>query len=104
MGWPKGRPRPSKFQSTDLSAQAPPVPHATVSAQAHESDEGLPAGWGKGALLNVRPTAAGYCVTLWPEEYDPERPERAKWFANPAACQDFVSDWYSRQSADPRAR
>ncbi len=97
MGWPKGRPRPARVHA------APEAAHQVASDVSPDPDA-LPAGWGKGALLNVRQSPNGFCVTLWPEEYDPERPERAKWFANPAACQDFVSDWYSRQSADPRAR
>ena len=63
-----------------------------------------PAFWGRGALLNVRTTGGDYIVTLYPEEYDARSPERAMRFANPALCQNFVSQWYSRQSHDPRAR
>ncbi len=62
-----------------------------------------PSFWGRGALLNVRTTGGDYIVTLYPEEYDPRSPERAMRFANPALCQNFVSQWYSRQSHDPRA-
>lgn len=59
--------------------------------------------WARGALLNVRCTGGDYIVTLYPEEYDARSPERAMRFANPAICQNFVSQWYSRQSHDPRA-
>lgn len=62
-----------------------------------------PEHWSQGALLNVRNTGADYCVTLFPEEYDRQHPERALRFTNTAECQSFVSRWYSRQSADPRA-
>ncbi len=62
-----------------------------------------PADWRKGALLNVRVAGADYVVTLYPEEFDPERPERALRFPNPARCQDFVSAWYAREHHDPRA-
>jgi hypothetical protein len=63
----------------------------------------LPSGWSKGALLNVRNTGAEYRITLYPEEFDPMNPERCLRFTNPAQCQDFISNWYSRQSNDPRA-
>lgn len=67
-------------------------------------EESLPPGWRKGALLNVRNYGPEYIITLWPEEYDPLKPERAMRFGDPGACQNFVSDWYSRETADPRAR
>lgn len=63
----------------------------------------VPAHWGRGALLNVRNTGADYVVTLHPEEYDPRSPEKAMRFLNPAELQNFVSNWYMRQSHDPRA-
>ncbi len=99
MGWPKGRPRP-RLVNPESSQVAVPEPIDEPPQDA----PGIPLDWRKGALLNVRQSADGYVVTLYPEEYDHERPERALRFSNPAQTQDFVSDWYSRQSADPRAR
>lgn len=64
----------------------------------------IPAHWSKGALLNVRNRGDYYVITLYPEEEDPRHPERAMRFANTWTCQDFVSKWYSRETADPRAR
>lgn len=64
----------------------------------------LPQGWHKGMLLNVRNVGEGYRVTLYPEEYDPRAPERTLLFRNPGEAQNFVSHWYARESADPRAR
>ena len=89
-----------RYKRAQLGAEPAPTP-------VEESPEGsgpIPSHWSFGALLNVRNTGADNCVTLHPEEYDPRHPERAMRFANPATCQDFVSAWYSRQSADPRAR
>lgn len=63
-----------------------------------------PIDWPLGALLNVRNGGDTYRVTLHPEEYDQRHPERCLQFSNPALCQDFVSQWYSRQHHDPRAR
>ncbi|ABI86463.1 hypothetical protein CH72_643 [Burkholderia ambifaria AMMD] len=63
-----------------------------------------PAYWSKGALLNVRNRGDAYVVTLYPEEFDERRPERALHFTNLGLCQGFVSRWYSRESHDPRAR
>lgn len=64
----------------------------------------VPSHWSKGALLNVRNRGDHYCITLYPEEFDPRNPERAMMFPNSWTCQDFVSRWYSRETADPRAR
>lgn len=64
----------------------------------------IPMYWSKGALLNVRNRGDHYCITLYPEEFDPRHPERAMMFPNTWTCQDFVSKWYSRETADPRAR
>lgn len=64
----------------------------------------VPAHWSKGALLNVRNRGDHYCITLYPEEFDPRSPERAMIFPNTWTCQDFVSKWYNRETADPRAR
>jgi hypothetical protein len=62
-----------------------------------------PEGWSKGSLLNVRIYNGMYVITIYPEEYDTRHPERSLKFSNPAECQDFVSKWYARESADPRA-
>lgn len=64
----------------------------------------VPADWRKGALLNVRNHGEHYVITLWPEEYSAECGERCIKFTNLGECQNFVSDWYSRQTHDPRAR
>lgn len=64
----------------------------------------VPAFWSKGALLNVRNRGDDYCITLYPEEFDPRHPERAMMFPNTWTCQDFVSTWYARENPDPRAR
>ena len=64
----------------------------------------IPADWSIGALLNVRNHGDAYVITLYPEEFKPDAPERALRFTNPADCQNFVSNWYSRQHFDPRAR
>jgi hypothetical protein len=63
----------------------------------------IPKDWNLGALLNVRNTGEDYTVTLYPEEYDWRRPERALRFPNSARCQDFISQWYARTWHDPRA-
>lgn len=66
------------------------------------ADLAIPADWTHGALLNVR-NQGDYVVTLFPEEYDYRHPERALRFPNPAECQNFVSNWYARESHDGRA-
>jgi hypothetical protein len=63
----------------------------------------VPSDWVKGQLLNVRHGGPGYRVTILGEEYDPRSPERCLEFSNGFECQQFVSDWYQRQSHDPRA-
>ena len=62
-----------------------------------------PPHWIKGQLLNVRHNGSTYVVTLLEEEFDPYHPERAKFFDNSFDAQMFVSNWYNRQSHDPRA-
>lgn len=107
MSWPKGRPRPRK-----VSGDVPPEREleAMEAAQLAEFVEvprepnQPPADWRKGMLLNVRNYGDAYVITLYPEELDQQRPERALRFTNPGECQDFVSDWYSNQHHDPRAR
>ena len=72
-----------------------------------ETEEPLPEPpqhWQKGALLNVRNYGDQYIITLYPEEFDYRHPEKALTFTNPGRCQDFVSKWYAREAADPRAR
>ena len=63
----------------------------------------IPGFWVKGQLLNVRLGGPGWRVTVLGEEYDPRYPERCMEFGNGFECQKFVSEWYSRQSPDPRA-
>jgi hypothetical protein len=63
----------------------------------------IPADWVKGQLLNVRSGGPGYRVTILGEEWDFRHPERCLEFSNSFECQQFVSNWYSRQSHDPRA-
>ena len=69
-----------------------------------DPDPIVPEGWRKGALLNVRNYGAEYIITLWPEEYSPEHPERSIQIRNPGICQDFISKWYAAEHHDPRAR
>lgn len=104
MAWPKGRARPRKVGSSEQEAV-----EAAESAEMFEAprEPGQPpADWRKGALLNIRThhAHAPYVITLWPDEYDPEHPERSISFTNGGECQDFVSNWYNRESHDPRAR
>lgn len=94
MPWPKGKPR-------SRPAPAPIEPEAEVVTI--EPEIQVPADWRPGMLLNVRNTGADYTITLWPEEADPRKPERALHFTNLGECQNFVSTWYARQSHDPRA-
>jgi len=120
MGWPKGKPRKAK-------APAVPIPPETLNEhveravlaiveQMHEGaqpsqDEirsilpllDIPPDWNIGALLNVRNNGAEFLVTLFPEEYDYQKPERTLRFGNSSACQNFISKWYARQHHDPRA-
>ena len=60
----------------------------------------IPADWNLGALLNVR-NHGEYVVTLFPEEYDYRKPERALRFSNSFEAQAFVSAWYSRTYEHP---
>jgi hypothetical protein len=90
---------PSKPQTVEFDSPGP----LHEDAELVREEFALPRGWAKGALLNVRNTGAEYRITLFPEEFDPQQPERCLRFANPAEAQNFVSQWYSRQSNDPRA-
>ena len=60
----------------------------------------IPADWNLGAMLNVR-NHGEYVVTLFPEEYDYRKPERALRFSNSFEAQAFVSAWYSRTYEHP---
>jgi hypothetical protein len=93
------RPNPIEAQNVD------PEP-ATQAAEAlfHVEPSAIaPPSWTKGQLLNVRHGGPGYRITLLGEEYDPRYPERCLEFSNGGECQNFVSNWYSRESHDPRA-
>lgn len=63
----------------------------------------VPTDWVKGQLLNVRNAGHAYRITAMGEEYDHRYPERCLEFTSSFDCQQFVSDWYARQSHDPRA-
>ena len=110
MAWPKGKPRKPavQFEPGAISAVIP-MPARMVAPEPEpevlepESPQ-YPADWRPGMLLNVRNTGPDYTITLWPEEFDHRKPERALHFTNPGECQNFVSKWYARQSHDPRAR
>lgn len=120
MSWPKGRARPKKVGASGpsdppaefadaLKHEAALSYDAAEEAAAHEA-LGLrepnqpPADWRKGALLNVRNRGDAYVITLYPEEFSDEHPERALRFTNLGECQDFVSKWYAAEHHDPRAR
>lgn len=77
---------------------------AALNALMPPAENELPRGWAKGAHLNVRNVGHEYRITLFPEEFDPLQPERCLKFTNTATCQQFVSEWYMRESHDPRAR
>ncbi len=64
----------------------------------------VPESWSKGELLNVRNYGGEYWVTRLYETFDPNNPVNAIHFTNTADCQQFVSEWYSAQHHDPRAR
>ena len=83
--------------------QEPQTEHPQPSV-AYTEEQQPPAFWPRGAMLNVRNYGAEYIITLFPEEFHAERPERALRFTNSARCQDFVSRWYMREHYDPRAR
>lgn len=96
MGWPKGKPR-----------GAQPVPAQITSVDSEPAEDNapvIPADWHPGMLLNVRNNGDALTITLFPEEFDPRKPERALRFTNFSEGQNFVSAWYSRQHHDPRAR
>ena len=110
MAWPKGKPRKAKFviSAKEIAAATAEIVMESFdqSSQAIEesTEPQYPSDWHPGMLLNVRNTGPDYTITLWPEEADHRKPERALHFTNPGEAQNFVSTWYSRQSHDPRAR
>lgn len=77
--------------------------HALEEVKSEVAALDIPPDWNIGALLNVRNGGTEYFVTLFPEEYDHQRPERTLRFQNPGTCQNFVSAWYSRTYHDGRA-
>ncbi|UTV54782.1 hypothetical protein [Burkholderia arboris] len=95
-----------RSQKPKESRGGPPQSDVSGDADELEEEESIqpPADWRKGALLNVRNRGDAYVITLYPEEFSEERPERALRFTNLGLCQGFVSRWYSRESHDPRAR
>jgi hypothetical protein len=103
---PRRRGRPPKVRIVSLPTELSPIPgepsHEEIQAYIAKHPI-IPADWVKGQLLNVRHAGAGYRVTLLGEEYDPRSPERCLEFSDGFQCQQFVSDWYNRQSCDPRA-
>ncbi|MCA8018085.1 hypothetical protein [Burkholderia metallica] len=105
MSWPKGRPRPKKVGAS-AAAEQEAIEAAELAEMVdvpREPDQ-PPADWRKGALLNVRNRGDAYVITLYPEEFSDEHPERAMRFTNLGECQDFVSKWYAAEHHDPRAR
>lgn len=107
-GKPRGRPRKNPLpvlSSVTIPAAVPETPVISdVVVQQDSAEPIYPADWRVGMLLNVRNTGADYTITLYPEEFDYRKPERALHFTNPGECQNFVSRWYMRESHDPRAR
>ena len=110
MGWPKGKPRGARVQPIQpaVVAHIEPIPLAHIGGTDGVNDAttelAIPADWHPGMLLNVRNSGDALTITLFPEEFDYRRPERALRFTNFTEGQNFVSKWYSRESADPRAR
>jgi hypothetical protein len=90
--------RSANFSRMDMPAMS----HGVASASAGIGTE-IPTGWVKGQLLNVRTAGPGYRVTILGEEWDFRHPERCLEFSSTFDCQQFISNWYSRQSHDPRA-
>lgn len=110
MSWPAGKPRPRKVKPSAVFDQAFEKDWSEIDSESIKefstltSGEKYPSDWRKGALLNVRNYGDAYRITLYPEEYSPEREERTLTFTNPGECQDFVSRWYAPEHHDPRAR
>jgi hypothetical protein len=104
MSWPKGRKRPKKVGASDIECEAMEAVEYAEMVEVPRAPNQPPTDWQKGALLNVRNYGDAYVITLYPEEWSTERPERALRFTNPGECQDFVSDWYARESHHPLAR
>ena len=103
MGWPKGKPRGAQHVTPAPTAQ----PEMENSSNVHVGGTDaptIPADWHPGMLLNVRNSGDALTITLYPEEFDYRKPERALRFTNFGEGQDFISRWYARQHHDPRAR
>ena len=109
MGWPKGKPRGARVQSAVIAHVEPLTAlnthvGGTDGVNDATTELAIPADWHPGMLLNVRNSGDALTITLYPEEFDYRKPERALRFTNYADGQNFVSLWYSRQHHDPRAR
>lgn len=89
---------PSRGPTRVLEGFAQPTPQAPEISEQTPLERAQAAGWSKGQLLNVRNAGSHYNVTLLGEEYDPRHPERCLQFSNSAECQNFVSQWYARES------
>ena len=108
MSWPKGRPRPKKADSKKeekiIGSEFSQIWIDECVEPIERAPNTPPADWTKGQLLNVRNYGHAYIITAYPEEFQQDKPERAIQFTNPGECQDFVSDWYARESYNPLAR
>ncbi len=98
----KRHPRALKLVQDELQDES--IQEEQQASEEACANQGLPSGWRKGALLNVRNHGDEYIITLYPEEYDREHPERSIRYTNLGECQDFVSRWYAAEHHDPRAR
>jgi hypothetical protein len=109
MGWPKGKPRGARHTIAVPTDTFVPTAELVADEPTEQHIGGtdgytIPADWHPGMLLNVRNSGDALTITLYPEEFDYRKPERALRFTNYADGQNFISTWYSRQSHDPRAR
>ncbi len=98
------RARVKRVGSPIAAVEEPVMPLDDAPVMTQQDEVTVPADWRKGALLNVRNYGDAYVITLYPEEWDQDRPERAMRFTNLGECQDFVSKWYAAEHHDPRAR
>lgn len=102
--WWKGYERGMQEQRERTPQPEPVVQPEPVPDSSTPAPKQTPEHWPKGALLNVRNYGTEYIVTLFPEEFHVEHPERALRYENVGELQDFVSRWYAREHHDPRAR
>ena len=98
MAWPKGKPRTPRVIEAPKTEQAVAVEEDPTPAPYIPK---IPLDWRVGMLLNVRNTGADYTITLFPEEFDPRKPERSLHFDSSYEAQHFVSFWYSRDGSCP---